>query len=128
MPAPMMAPMPRVIRFIAPSERFRESSPCSPASSESIDIGLTRSSLDMYEGLPPQESVTDSLQLERILPFGETRRDTQGYLAGQAPGPATCTGACTAIIRYKSTQPSRCRARAAQDSPTPCTAAEHSAA
>src|ERR1039458_724061 len=87
-PAPIMAPMPSVIKFSAPSDRLSVCAPVSLASWFNVDRALMRKSLDMYEGLPPQESVTDSLQLERILPFGETRRDKQGYLAGQAPGPA----------------------------------------
>ena len=49
-PAPITAPMPSVIRFTAPSDRFSVCSPCSPASCDSIDMGLIRSSLDMERG------------------------------------------------------------------------------
>src|SRR5580700_3123054 len=54
MPAPMIAPLPSVTRFIAPSERFRVCSPCSPASRVSIDMGLTRSRFDSKDRFPPK--------------------------------------------------------------------------
>ena len=53
MPAPITAPMPRVMRLTAPSERLSVCSPSSHASCESIDMGLTRSSREINERSPP---------------------------------------------------------------------------
>src|ERR1700677_4952384 len=55
MPEPMIAPMPSVTRLTAPNDRFSVCSPCSPASSVSIDIGLTRSRFDSKDRLPPRQ-------------------------------------------------------------------------
>jgi len=57
MPAPITAPIPSVTRLTAPSERFNVCSPCSPASSVSIDMGLMRSSLDINERFPPWQTI-----------------------------------------------------------------------
>ena len=46
-PAPMMAPMPSVIRLVAPKARFSECSPCSADSSRIISSGLVASKLDI---------------------------------------------------------------------------------
>src|ERR1700722_16307000 len=52
-PVPIIAPIPSATRFKAPNERFNVCSPCSPASSVSIDIGLPRSRLDGKDRFPP---------------------------------------------------------------------------
>src|ERR1017187_8775042 len=47
MPAPMMAPIPKVIRFTGPSTRLSECSPTCPASSRSVLSGFRMSMLAM---------------------------------------------------------------------------------
>src|SRR5229473_7756894 len=49
MPAPMTAPIPRVIRFTGPSARFRQCSPVSPASFINVSSDLVAN-----KGLPMQ--------------------------------------------------------------------------
>src|SRR5271157_2902502 len=49
MPAPMMAPIPRVIKLTGPSARFRLCSPVSPASCISVSIDFVAN-----RGLPMQ--------------------------------------------------------------------------
>ncbi len=49
MPAPMIAPIPSVIRFTGPSARFRLCSPVSPASCISVSIDFVAN-----KGLPMQ--------------------------------------------------------------------------